>query len=139
MGGTGWIRNTFILKVYRWRAFPVLTLQKYPSELYWNPSKFDIFMFVKCIIWRWNIKLKILVTLYPKLFMMTIFISQNNDHIMLSTTTVLFWHKCHEQIKDNQTWESLCYKHLGLGCTETSLNLYFLRWNYTFKKEYWRP
>ena len=30
--GPGWIRNTFILKVYWWRAFPVLTLQKYPSE-----------------------------------------------------------------------------------------------------------
>jgi len=29
---TGLLRNTFILKVYWWRAFPVLTLQKYPSE-----------------------------------------------------------------------------------------------------------
>ena len=32
MLNTGLLRNTFILKVYWWRAFPVLTLQKCPSE-----------------------------------------------------------------------------------------------------------
>ena len=68
--------------------------------------------------------------------MMTIFISQNSDQIMLSSTIVLFSHNANEQIEDKKTLESLCCKLLGLGCTEIFKNLYFLGLNRTFKKEY---